>query len=380
MTCTNRDSARLEAAISRFPRTYRRRLRKLTSLSSRLGDLLVSFPGVAFALVSGFSTPETRGEAVRLVRAGGGLKDIADVLGLPMWLKRLPPEAFHEPLQHLPRGRDFALRLGNAVPADPATAAVWLHAVMYGHMACHEAFALWLAKQRAAANRFAMRLPLRPLAAFAWYSDAAKVDARDLIDRPWSDNMKFKTAVDQTGIWIDRLSAAATPMPRRRGPGRYSQRFSTGYRIVPLRTGAELREEGRCMNHCVGSYAHDVARGDCWIFSVRFGAERLATLEVVAGHGENAGRPLLAQLQGPRNTRVSYLVERMVGKWIDQQRLPPKQTIHNGDLVPFEALRWEELWTPYIAQKRAEGHRVQPWSLHTLQEDAFQLAQVCQQL
>lgn len=56
-----------------------------------------------------------------------------------------------------------------------------------------------------------------------------------------------------------------------------------GYVIKPLLMPKELREEGKKMHHCVGSYAEKVATGECLIFSVRKeeDIERpLATIEI----------------------------------------------------------------------------------------------------
>jgi hypothetical protein len=60
----------LESQIRRFPRGFRRRLRKLLRGSSLLGDLLYTFPGLAFVLAAGGRPHEARGQAVKLVKDG----------------------------------------------------------------------------------------------------------------------------------------------------------------------------------------------------------------------------------------------------------------------------------------------------------------------
>jgi hypothetical protein len=57
------------------------------------------------------------------------------------------------------------------------------------------------------------------------------------------------------------------------------------YEVTELFTAQDLREEGRAMNHCVASYAHDCAAGRSSIWSLRKRTEsgrvvRLATVEV----------------------------------------------------------------------------------------------------
>ena len=54
-----------------------------------------------------------------------------------------------------------------------------------------------------------------------------------------------------------------------------------GYQIVPLDSTEELWKEGRAMHHCAGAYDYRVAAGKCYMYSVRQGDNRLATVELV---------------------------------------------------------------------------------------------------
>ena len=40
-------------------------------------------------------------------------------LGLPWWLRKLPPQAFVEPLPSLPTGEDYGLRISSLIPRAP---------------------------------------------------------------------------------------------------------------------------------------------------------------------------------------------------------------------------------------------------------------------
>ena len=119
----------LETQIKRYDRTYRRRLRKLARQSARLGELLYTFPGAAFVLVSGQGTPDQRGEAVRRTVDGRSLQEIAAVLALPAWTRRLPPEAFRRPFAPLPVAVDFGRKVVGRMPSDPALTAAWFAAI-----------------------------------------------------------------------------------------------------------------------------------------------------------------------------------------------------------------------------------------------------------
>ena len=83
--------------------------------------------------------------------------------------------------------------------------------------------------------------------------------------------------------------------------------------IIPLRTPAELVEEGNAQCNCVASYAKRVEGGDIFIYRVLF-PER-ATLSIV--RGEN-GRWERGELKAARNAPVSPATDRAVESWLAQ--------------------------------------------------------------
>ena len=279
-------AAQTEAQIVRFARGYRRRLRKMVVVSPRFSDLLFSFPAVAFALVSGFGTVENRGRTVALVKRGAPLRDVASALGLPMWLRKLPPEAFVEPFGDVPGGDAFARRVGAVIPRDNPSCGVWLRWLLAGYRDCDSRFAVWLGSQPIFGRIDPYgTVPVSPIATFAWYSRRPVDDpARALIQRPWQPSMGFATAVEEAGAWVTRVAASTRPSARRRGPGRYSRKNAAkGLHFVVLQTRCELMEEGREMDHCVGSYADAVARGSlCLAGAVLWSALRLFSCRVLA--------------------------------------------------------------------------------------------------
>ena len=97
--------------------SYRRFIRELTSCSTALEDLADSFPGLLFALASNYATPAQREQAFDLVYEGAPLREAADALGLPWWLRKLPPRAFAAPLPSV--SSRPGLRLPHQQP-DPA--------------------------------------------------------------------------------------------------------------------------------------------------------------------------------------------------------------------------------------------------------------------
>lgn len=343
----------LETQIKRFDRSYRRRLRKFTRTSSRHGDLLFTFPAIAFAMVSGRGAIDQRAEAARLVRDGASLARIADVLQLPSWMRRLPPEAFARPIGVPATGDAFGRKIGGRLPQLEEHAQAWLQALEVALEAGNEDFALWLAgERRAFAEPFVGEAPIRPLAIYAWFSRHSDVRGHRMLDKPWNRQMGFTTAVQHMCTWFERVMADLTRADQKRGPGRYSRRRrGAGYEMVPLRSAAELNEEGDIMDNCVGSYAGMVAARECLIFSVRRGSHRVATLEV-RWHG---GAPRIWQLEAARNCTAPQPIWDAVNRWLATQDGLMMPNAASVGLLAIDATRWKALWLPYVNAKGSKS-------------------------
>ncbi|MGI9520466.1 MAG: PcfJ domain-containing protein [Hyphomicrobiaceae bacterium] len=350
----------LETQIRRFAKGYRRRLRKLVKSSSRLGDLLYTFPAAAFALVSGRGDHTARVDTVRLVKDGASLQRVGRILDLPAWTRRLPPEAFVTPLGDLPNSPDFNRQVVNLIPRDSEATAMWLIWLQSARAACHEEFALWLAAQNVYSQDTPFVgvddvAPILPLAAFAWFSGQADEPARRMIERPWHRRMGFAAAVHTMSGWFDRVLLDLTRADQRHGPGRYSRRKnSKGLILVQLATAEALREEGEAMNNCVATYAPMVANGRCRIYSVRHRGRRLATLEIVWPH-DRIGRPTINQLLGHSNTVVDRKVYVAVSDWLEQNEHLVCRPPVLGAIDCLDSGRWRWFWQNYIAEMGDES-------------------------
>lgn len=361
----------IEQQIGRFERSARRRLRRLASLSPRLGDLIISFPAAAYVIATNSVSPDAAGEAVRRVKEGSCLQDVAKPLGIPMWLKRVPPEAFSGSPTVFPDGEKFTRRIAGRIPQNPAHAVCWLNWVCLAGQAADDEFALWIAAEKPPFARPLPtdRVPLRPLAVFAWYSRHPRGLAHELMEKPWQPSMRFPKAVHAMQTWLDRVARLFKSERPRRGPGRYSRRPSGGLRMVPLRTGSQLREEGRIMSHCVGDYVRQVATGECLIFSVRDGVDHIATLEIRRQPHRNGYS--INQLQGPSNRRPSEGVRIFARNWVDQFSADPALAMQtNSEEFTLRPATWEELWQPYTAAKGNAGFEPNPTNLERLLAEA----------
>lgn len=339
-----------EARIRRFPRHYRRRLRKLASGSKPMTDLLHSFPAAAFTLAAGKCTPEICGEAVKLVKAGAPLASIAARLGLPLWTRRLPPEAFARPLGALPSDDAFSRQIANYLPATAQGSRLWLQSIAFGHEACGSALALWLAGRRVSGDESGDYPPLLPLAAYVWFSDRDQELGHRLIHARWHAKMPFASAVLEARIWLERVVVDYCLEPQIADGGWFKEQKSAGYRFLPLMNPEDLREEGDKMENCVATYARKAGAGACLLYSVRRGGKRLATMEIVPRPG-TPHIATIAQLLGRGNIAVPEDISRAAAGWLAKRgRYPAIKASRIADL-PVRINRWKAVWQSYCAAK-----------------------------
>ena len=81
-----------EQQVQRFAPPVRREIRRLIRSYPRVADLIETFPGLLYALAVRHGPPSPRLSALHAVETGAPLKAVARTLGLPMWLRKLPPE------------------------------------------------------------------------------------------------------------------------------------------------------------------------------------------------------------------------------------------------------------------------------------------------
>lgn len=335
-----------DARLRRYHRSYRRRLRKMSKTSPRLGDLIYTFPGAAFALASGYGTPDARGATVALVKEGADLRTVAACLGLPYWLRLLPPEAFGEPLPPVPAIDGFDRQVGNLVPKAPDAAAMWLRWLIRAQAVGGDDFAVWLAGQRIYVADAGNTVPVTALAAYVWYSATPRSVAGGLITTPWQRSMRLKAASAATREWVGRIVFGYCRADIRSVEGWLRPHKVNGYRIVPLLDPDALRDEGNRMHNCVADYAHAVDAGRCFIYGIRRGNRSVATMEVVAGRGRKAP-PVIAQLLAPHNEEAPDAVWSAARKWIGRQGPCPLPLAGGWAGARVDPERWEKVWTPY---------------------------------
>lgn len=347
----------LEDRLGRYGSRVRGRLASLAATSTRHADLLTSFPAAAVAIATRPAYDEGRAEAMALVADGEPLSAIARVLGLPAWMRKLPPEAFGQPLPARIGAPAFDTAFGQrALGLCPPLAGRpdrWLQAVIEACGHGDGDLALWLGSKRLFACRRVPMLPVTPLALYAWFSRHPEFPAAKLMFRPFDTKLGLGRAAMITRHWLmrvlqDMCVAESTTQCV------WSRTAAAGaFQIVPLTTAAAIVEEGNVMSSCVGTYVGYVVLGDCRLYSIRDGSRRLATMELRA---LSKGRPpLINQIKGPHNAPVPEEVYDAAAGWLKAQlQIRGSRTAFHSGQHCETAFR-EAIWQPFAGRARLEG-------------------------
>jgi PcfJ-like protein len=338
------DAARRRRRVDAFQPTCRRFVADLTRCSPALEDLCDSFPALLFALATGYATPARREHTFELILAGAPLRQVADVLGVPWWLRKLPPQAFMAPLPRLPAEPEFTFRIAGMIPREPRLSATWLMRVAHAVEACGPDYALWLARQSdlaAPPEEFFMYL-----AAWVWFGERPGHLGNRLLRRPWHGEMSFRRAREELSVWRQRLrlleclgSGIETPW--------LADGAACGYSFVALRTVDDFVAESQVLENCLDQYADRLHAGVSAIFSVRKGARRVACVEIGL-HDAEVTMPAVVQLRAARNRRAPPEVWQATYAWLGGQRLEPLAPDRNAIRPSKRMEARRKLWAPYL--------------------------------
>lgn len=339
----------VELLVNRFHVSRRASVRRLVASSPRVLDLAVTFPGALHAL-AGRQPDRRRRKALDLIIAGAPLKDVAVALALPLWLRRLPPEAFTGPLRDIPNSETFARRIANHLPTTAENVSFWLQSISFGARACDEYFALWLAQQAIFMEEGNPEHLFGLLAAYAWFSSAEHSQARGLIVIPWRPEMALDTAVCAAKSWLNRMRLVL-----QLGRGMLNDPWlvpgeARGFTFVPLLDHAAILAEAHAMQNCADQYADRLARDKCRLFSIRRRGARVATLEI-GPHPREPGVLAIAQLKARHNLPASAEAWQAAHTWMGSQQDLRRPSNGRQMERPFDATVWATLMGPYRTHK-----------------------------
>jgi hypothetical protein len=335
---------RRQRRLDSFQPGYRRFIAELTCCVGELEDLADSFPALLFALVSGYATPRQRERCAALVAEGAPLREAADAVGLPLWLRKLPPGAFGGPLPVFPDDPTFAFRISNLVPRELRLLPVWLMRVAQGLEAAGPSYALWLGRQSDLSGPPEEHFLY--MAAWAWFSGRPGLVGHHLLRRPWRPEMSFRRGRDELTAWRQRLRLIECLGPGIESPW-LADGAASGFEFVALRTVDDFIAESEALENCLDQYADQIRTGRTAVFSIRKGARRVACVEIGL-HDEEASMPTIVQLRGQRNRRAPPEVWQATFSWLGGQHLAALAPLQKAAKPTERAEARRQLWQPYL--------------------------------
>lgn len=356
----------LERRLRRYHSRVQDAVRALAMRHPRLADLAASFPALLFAL----AVPRARLDPARAIAGvidGVALAQVAVFADLPLWLRKLPPEAFVRPIPRLPDGELFRRQIANHLPRSPKMAPTWLQLVSEAAELAHEPMAAWIAREYVRAPRQVNPARLRHLCLWVWFSSEPATSGHRLIERPWSPDMRIDAARSAAHDWrtiatlhvnLGRLPIA--DMWLRAG-------HVAGYEFVPLDSMAAIAEEAKAMRNCLNSYGPNLVHNRSRIWSMRKDGERVATLRIARRYRDPL--PNIVELKAAGNGDVSREQWWAARQWLHMHALPE---IDMGQCewgaTPLDRESWVSLWRPYWLAKR----RIPDWLPMAPSRDALE--------
>lgn len=305
--------------IGAFGEANRATVSALASAAPNLSDLSESFPALLFALATGYGREQDQSAALQLVLAGAPLRDVADALALPHWLRHLPAEAFTTALPDVPRDAAFSSRIADFLPQRPELAGPWLNRVLHAARAANPETALWIARLHRTQTPIMGEHSFRYLLAWAWHADQPGTAGHALLRRPWSPAMGLSRALEEVRVWQRRLALAvclgSAPQQVWLDDG-----SALGYEIIALRTAAEFLAESVAMNNCLDQFADHMETGASRVFSIRRSGRPVADVEIGI-RDRHVGVPTVLQVRATRNRLAGPEVWRAVYAWLGNQPL-----------------------------------------------------------
>ena len=336
----------------------------LAARHERLADLALSFPALLVAL----AWPNARFDPRPVIDgavAGVPLAALARAARLPLWLRKLEPRSLIAPLPAMPDGGFIAHRIVNHLPAHPAQAQAWFEAVSLAHRWVDDCFALWCAREFAAAkdarqsrrrrrraNRWrgsVYRLPL--LCLWAWYSGRPDTPAGSLVEMRWHPQMQLGAAWAGANAWLELVELDLFLGGRKiddvlvlHEPG------LEGFTFEPLFSRSSIAAEGTAMRNCVRSYGPALARDSLRLWSMRKDGARVATLAV--GWPTSDPLPVIEDLKLVGNIEAPPELWWIARRWLhahDVRGMIARRLPWNSP-VPDRA-GWLRLWKPFWLAK-----------------------------
>jgi hypothetical protein len=341
--------------IEAFASSARPAIAKLAIKASALEDLADSFPGLLFALATGYGSETDRRAATTAVLEGIPLREAANRLGLPFWLRKLPAASFNGPLLDPPSDPQLVGRLMTLIPRTPRCAAAWLGRLLAAHHAGRPELALWVAAQYRAAQPSPRSESFLTVLAWAWFSTADPgLRGSQLLTTKWKPSMGARRAAAEARLWRERIALDVCL-----GSGLTDTWIAEGtvgdLSFVALRNADDFIAESIAMDNCLDRYADRLIGRAARVFSIRRDGRSIANVEIAA-HERETGHPMIAQLRGPHNRRAALDVWQAAYMWLGSQPLrlaDKKLRVRIGPAAKVR--RSSAIWKPFLDALPQQG-------------------------
>jgi hypothetical protein len=345
----------LERRLRRYHPRFQGTVRALAMRHSRIADLAASFPALLFAL----AVPRPGldpAPALACVIDGVALAEAATAADLPLWLRKLPPEALARPITRLPDGELFRRQIANHLPRSPKLAPAWLQTVADVAELAHEPAAVWIAREVVREPRRVNPARLRLISLWSWFSVQPATFGRELIDRPWTPDMRIGAALEAADDWRMTIDLHVNLGPQPINDMWLQGGRVAGYDFLPLNSISAITEEADAMRNCLRTYGYRLAYNRSRLWSVRRNGARVATLNV--GCRFRDPLPNIVELEAAGNTDVSRELWWVVRQWLHMHDLSQINIERRSrNTAPFDRTTWLSLWRPYWLAKR----RIPEW-------------------
>ena len=323
----------------RFPPSRRFSIYRATSRSARLLQLADVFPLLAFIIINDRNARIA--EARQLVEAGTRLRNIASLLQVPMALRNVQPGAVFEAGIAL-FNRDNHVenfdKLSHAMPQGTSAQRRWFQALSQAND-LGGPYVEWAARNShrlgtTADAILAQVADIRDWVRASYIVGTPRHVQRALrsgggpevgeqhVTRRFSADMSVATVRELSGQWHEAV-ALSNPDINHSLPVPWRGADTLGeISVVPLDTAAAIVAEGRSMHHCAATLLGKVRRGESYLYSVREGEARVATVEVCRSFGN--GSILIAQMRGPCNSILAKPLQTRIKRWASQKDRWPR--------------------------------------------------------
>jgi len=321
----------------------------------RIADLAASFPALLFALAAPRPGLDPAPALARVIE-GLGLAEVAEAADVPMWLRKLPPEAPTRPITRLPDGALFRRQIANHFPRSPKLAPIWLQAVADVGDLAHEPAAAWVARELVREPRRVNLARMRLVSLWSWFSHQPATYGHRLIEKPWTPDMRMGAALAAADEWRT-LIALHVNLGRLPITDMWLQAGRVAdYDFLPLNSIAVIAEEAEAMKNCLRSYGYNLAHNRSRLWSVRRDGKRIATLRVACRYRDPL--PNIVELKGVGNAEVPRELWWVARQWLHMHDLVQiKMGWRDWGTAPLDRAAWLSLWRPYWLAKR----RIPAW-------------------